>query len=92
MDNNPFFIFAVEGSRLLMYIRRVLDNACSPLHEYPLEPRHRSEGVCDSRIGLATLPGAPKARSGAPTCSQTYPNHSHHAPDPVLSDPSYSCT
>jgi len=71
MNNNPCIIFAVEGSRLLIYSRRVSDNCCSAPNEYPYEPRHLSEFLCDSRIGLATLPGAPKVLSGALTCFQT---------------------
>jgi len=76
MNNNPCIIFAVEGNRLLVDIQKVSDSACSPPNEYPYEPRHLSEFVCDFRIGSATLPGAPKVLSGALTCSQTYHNHS----------------
>jgi len=90
MKNHPCITFAVEGSRLLMYIRRVSDNACSSLNEYPYEPRHLSEFVCDSRVGSATLPGAPQVLSGTLTCSQTYPNYSHCTPVTVIRDPSYS--
>jgi len=36
------------------------------------------------------LPGAPKVLSGAPRCSQTYHNHCHGTPEPVIRDPSYS--
>jgi len=36
------------------------------------------------------LPGSPKVLSGAPRCSQTYHNHSHGTPVPVMRDPSYS--
>jgi len=36
------------------------------------------------------LHGAPKVLSGAPRCSQTYHNHSHGTPVPVIRDPSYS--
>ena len=73
-----------------MYIERVSDNFCSPTNEYPYKPRHLSEFVCDSRVGSATLPGAPKDLSGAPTCLQTYHNHSHRTSVSVISDPSYS--
>jgi len=90
MNNNPCIIFAVEGHRLLVYIRRVSDHACSPLNQYPSEPRHLSEFACDSNVGLATRPGAPKVLSDAPTCSQTYHNQSHGTPVPVIRDPSYS--
>jgi hypothetical protein len=51
---------------LHMYIRRISDHACSPLNEYPYEPRHHSELVCNSHIGLATVPGAPKPFITAP--------------------------
>jgi len=83
---------AVEGNRLLVDIRRVSDNTCSSPNEYRYEPWHLSEFVCDFRIGWPRLPGAPKVLSGAPTCSQTYHNHSHGTPVPVIRDPSYSCT
>jgi len=36
------------------------------------------------------FPGAPKVLSGALTCFQTYHNHFHGTPLPVISDPSYS--
>ena len=36
------------------------------------------------------LPGVPKVLSGAPRCSQTYHNHSHGTPVPVIRDLSYS--
>jgi len=36
------------------------------------------------------LPDAPNVPSGAPRCSQTYHNHSHGTPLPVIRDPSYS--
>ena len=36
------------------------------------------------------LPGAPKVLSGALRCSQTYHNHSHGTPVPVIRDPSHS--
>ena len=75
-----------------VYIRRVSDNFCSPPNKHPYEPRHLSVFVCDSRVGSATLPGAPKVLSGAPTCFQTYHNHSHRTPVSVIRDPSYSCT
>jgi len=38
----------------------------------------------------SALPGAPKVLSGTPRCSQTYHNHSHGTPVPVIKDPSYS--
>ena len=92
MNNNPCIIFAVAGSRLLMYIRKVSDDLCSPPNAYQYEPRHRSKFVCDSRVGSATLPGAPNVLSGAPRCFQTYHNHSHCTPVSVIRDPSHSCT
>ena len=55
-----------------------------------IEPRHPSEFACDSRIGSATLPGAPKVLSGAPPCSETYHNHSHGTHESVIRVPSYS--
>jgi len=73
-----------------MHIGRVSDNACSPPNESPYDPRHPSEFVCDSQVGSATLPGAPKHLSGALTCSQHYQNHSHRTPVSVIRDPSYS--
>jgi hypothetical protein len=51
---------------VLMYIRRISDNACSSSNDYHLEPRHLSELVLDSRIGWATVPGAPKLITTAP--------------------------
>jgi len=90
MNNNPCIIFAIEGYRLLVYIRRVPDHTCSPLNDYPQKPRHLSEFACDSRVGSATLPGAPKVLFGTPTYSQTYHNHSHGTPVPVMRDPSNS--
>jgi len=36
------------------------------------------------------LPGAPKVLFSAPRCSQTYHNHSHGTPEPVIRDSSYS--
>ena len=48
------------------YIRRISDTACSPSNEYPSEPRHLAELVCDSRIGCATGPGAPKLITTTP--------------------------
>jgi hypothetical protein len=92
MNNNPCIIFAVEGNRLLMDIWRVSENTCSPPNEYSYKPWHLSEFDCDFRSGLPTIPGAPKVLSGAPTCSQTYHNHFHGTPVPVIRDPSYSCT
>jgi len=92
MNNNPCIIFAIERNRLLMYIPRVSDNPCSPPNNYPYDPRHVSESVWDSHVGFATLPGAPRGPSGAPTCSLAYHNHSHCTPVPVIRDPSYSCT
>jgi len=91
MNKDPCIIFAVDGNRLLMYIPRVSDNACSPPYDHPSHPRqHLSECVCDSRVGLVTLPGAPKVLSVTLTCSQTYHNHSYGTPVPVIRDPSYS--
>jgi len=92
MNNYPCIILAVEGNCLLVDIRRVSDNTCSPPNEYLYEPWHLSEFVYDFRIGSLTLRGASKVLSGAPTCSQTYHNHSHGTPVPVIRDPSYSCT
>jgi len=34
--------------------------------------------------------GAPRPVVGAPRCSQTYHNHSHVTPEPIITDPSYS--
>jgi len=76
MNNDLCIIFAVEGNRLLVDIRRVSYSACSAPNKYLYKPRHLSRYVCDFRIGSATLPGAPKALPSAPTCSQTYHNHS----------------
>jgi len=48
-------------------------------------------GLLSELPGLSqTLPGAPNVHSGAPRCSQTYYNHSHGTPVPVITDPSYS--
>ena len=76
MNNDPCIIFAVDGNRLLVDIQRVSDNACCPPNGYLYESRHLSEVVCHFHIGSATLPGAHNVLSGAPTCSQTYHNHS----------------
>ena len=51
---------------LLVYLRRISDNACSPSIEHPQEPRHLSELVWDSHIGWATVPGASKRITTAP--------------------------
>jgi len=90
MNNDPCFIFAVEGNRMLVDIREVSPNACNPQTEYLYEPRHLSECVCDSRIGSATLPGAPEALPGAQTCSEMHHNRSHCTSVRVIRDPSYS--
>jgi len=92
MNNNPCTALADAGSWLLLYIRRVSDNACHAPNEYPKEPSHLLEFGCDSPIGSATLRGTPKDLSGAPMCSQTYHNYSHHTPVSVIRDSSYSCT
>jgi len=89
MNNDMGIIFAVEGHPFLMYIWRVSVNSCSPLKENPYEPRHLPELTCDFQIGSATLPGAPKVLSGAPTCSQPYHNHSPGTPVPVIRDAGY---
>jgi hypothetical protein len=48
-------------------------------------------GLALALPGLSpVLPGAHDVLSGAPTCSQTYHNHSHGTPVPVIRDPSYS--
>jgi len=39
---------------------------------------------------LPALLGAPKVLSGTPRCSQTYHNHSHGTPVPVIGDLNYS--
>jgi len=90
MNNNTCIIFTVEGNQFLIYILRISDNACSPPHNYQSDRRHLSEFVCDSNIGSATAPGAPKVLSGAPTCSHTFHNPSHGTPVPVIRDISYS--
>jgi len=92
MNNNPCIIFAVEGNLLLVDIRRVSDNTYSPWNEYLYAPRHLLECVCHFSNGAKKLPGAPKVLSGTPTYSQTYHNHSHGTPVPVIRDHSYSCT
>jgi len=45
--------------------------------------RRRSQ-TCNRRSQV--FPGAPKVLSGAPRCSQTYHNHSHGTPVPVIRD------
>jgi len=54
----------------------------------------RSQSCCwcsqTCRRRSLVLPGAPKVLSGALRCSQTYHNHSHSTPVPVIRDPSYS--
>jgi len=90
MNYNPCIKFPVEGNQLLVYVQKVSDHARSLLNDYLSEPRHLSEFACESRIGLATFPDAPNVLSGAPTCSQTYHNHSLDTPVPVIRDPSYS--
>jgi len=72
-----------------MYIWRVPDHTCSPLNEYPLEPRHLLECVCDFCVGSAPLPGAPKCLSHVLTYSLTYHNHFHGTSVPVIRDASY---
>ena len=58
-DNNSCIKFAIEGNRFLSYIWRVSDNTCSCQNQHPKAPRYLSKVVCDSRIGLETIPGAP---------------------------------
>jgi len=70
MNNNVCIIFAGEGNSLVVYIQIIPDEACSPLQEYPSEPRHLSESVWDSYVGWAPLPGVPKVHSSALTYSQ----------------------
>jgi len=38
MIDNQCIIFAIEGNRLFMYIRRVSDHACSRLNDYSSNP------------------------------------------------------
>jgi len=83
-------IFTVEGNQLLVDIRRVAENPCSPPNEYLYGPRHLSVCVCDFPIDLVTLPGAPKVLYGPPICCETYHSHSHSFPVRVIRDPSYS--
>ena len=64
--NNDLCIICGGYSYWSGYIRRISDSACSPSNEYPLGPRHLSELVWDSRIGWATVPGAPKLITTAP--------------------------
>jgi hypothetical protein len=92
MNNDLCIIFAVEGNQLLRDIRRVSVKTCCPATEYLYAPWHLSKFVYDFRTGLSTFSGAPKVLSGALTCSETFHNHSHGTPVPVISDPSYSCT
>ena len=61
----------------------------------PLYSDSRCSQACRWRSqvlpGLSSaLPGAPKVLSGVPRCSQSYHNHSHGTPVPVIRDPSYS--
>jgi len=56
---------------------------------------HRRSQACHWRFLACcrrsqVLPGAPNVLSGAPRCSQSYHNHSHGTPVPVIWDPSYS--
>jgi len=63
-------------------------------------PRHSSTSLqCSQTYRLRcqacsrcsqVLPGAPKVLSGTPRYSQTYHNHSHGTPVPVIRDSSYS--
>jgi len=55
---------------------------------------HRRSQACrqlsqDCRRRSQVLPCAPKVLSRAPRCSQTYHNHCHGTPGPVIRDPSY---
>jgi len=45
---------------------------------------HRCSQTC--RQLSQVLPGAPKVLSGSLRCSQTYHNHSHGTPNPIISD------
>ena len=49
--------------------------------------RRCSQACCRRSQGL---PHAPQVLSGAPRCSQTYHNHFHGSPAPVIRDASYS--
>jgi hypothetical protein len=89
LNNHPSIIITIVGHRLLMYIRRGLDHAGSPLTEYPVEPRDLSVNVCDSRVDSATIPGAQNVHSCTLTCSQTYHTHSHGTSVLIISDSSY---
>ena len=97
MNNNPCIIFDVEGSRLLMYIRRVSDNACSPPNKYPYDPRHLSEFVCDSRRHSQVHPKfspalrrAPKLITITPIVLLYQSSEIPVTPVAVVRDPSYS--
>jgi len=90
MNKNPRITYAVGGNRLLPYIQRVSDNTGSPPKEYSQEPRHLSDFGCDSRVGSATLRGAPKVLSGTLMSSQNAHTYSHDTPLPVIRDPSDS--
>jgi hypothetical protein len=70
MNNDPCIIFTIEGDCLLINIRRVSYNACSPPNKYLKKPRNLLTLVCDIRFGSATSPATPNVLSGAPTCSQ----------------------
>jgi hypothetical protein len=84
MNNNPCIIVAIGGNQLLMDIQRISDNTWTPPNEWLNKQTHLSESLCEFRIGSPTLPGAPKVLFGAPTCSQTYHNHSHGTPVAVI--------
>ena len=89
MNNNLYIILTVVGYWLLVYIRRVSEITCRLRNKCSEEPRHISEFFHISHVGSETLPGAPKDLFTALTCSQTYQNHSHGTPEPVITDPSY---
>jgi len=61
---------------------------CSQTCHWHSQACHRCSQDC--RQCSHMLLGARKVLSGTPRCSQTYHNHSHGTPVPVIRDPSYS--
>jgi len=71
------------------------DSRCSQTCRRRSEACRRRSQTCrrrsqTSRQRSQVLPGRPNVLSGAPRCSQTYHNHPHGTPVPVIRDPSYS--
>jgi hypothetical protein len=83
INNDPCITFGIVKYLLLVYTPRLSLHSCSPPNKYPEGARNLSKFVCNSYIGLVTLPGAPNVLSSSPIYSPTYHHHSHDSRVPV---------